>query len=123
MKIPVVGAGATGGYFGARPALAGRDVTFLVRRARARVRGLRIVEPDGVTTVEPPLVEAGGITGSYDLVLLWAKATALASAIEHFAPAAGPDTLVLPVLNGMAHLDVLAERFGEAGCSSPRSGR
>ncbi len=113
----MVGAGATGGYFGARLALAGRDVTFLVRPGRAgvlRERGLRIVEPSGVTTVRPTLVEAGGLTGTYDLVLLSVKATALAGAIEDFAPAVGPNTLILPVLNGMAHLDALAKRFGDA---------
>lgn len=113
----MVGAGATGGYFGARLALAGRDVTFLVRPGRARVlreRGLRIVEAEGETSVEPTLVEAGGIAGTYDLVLLSVKATTLVGAIEDFAPAVGPETLILPVLNGMAHLDVLAKRFGEA---------
>lgn len=113
----MVGAGATGGYFGARLVEAGRDVTFLVRPGRARVlreRGLRIVEPGGVTTVRPTLVEPGGITGGYDLVLLSVKATALADAIEDFAPAVGLDTLILPVLNGSAHLDLLAKRFGDA---------
>jgi 2-dehydropantoate 2-reductase len=116
MRILVVGAGATGGYFGARLVEAGRDVTFLVRPGRARVlreRGLRIVEPGGVTTVRPALVEPGGITAVYDLALLSVKATALACAVEDFAPAVGPDTLILPVLNGSAHLDVLAKRFGD----------
>ena len=79
-----------------------------------RERGLRIVEAEGETSVEPTLVEAGGIAGTYDLVLLSVKATTLVGAIEDFAPAVGPETLILPVLNGMAHLDVLAKRFGEA---------
>jgi 2-dehydropantoate 2-reductase len=78
-----------------------------------RDRGLRIIEPDGESVLHPTLVETGGITGTYDLVLLSVKATALAAAIEDFAPAVGPDTLILPVLNGMTHIDVLVERFGE----------
>lgn len=117
MKILVVGAGATGGYFGAKLAQAGRDVTFLVRPRRAEVlrdRGLRIIEPDGESVLHPTLVETGGITGTYDLVLLSVKATALAAAIEDFTPAVGPDTLILPVLNGMTHIDVLEDRFGPA---------
>ncbi|PRY37905.1 ketopantoate reductase family protein [Umezawaea tangerina] len=116
MKILVVGAGATGGYFGARLVQGGRDVTFLVRPGRAgvlRKRGLRIVEPGGGSVVEPNLVEAGGLDGTYDLVLLSVKATGLDAAIEDFAPAVGPGTVILPVLNGMRHIEVLAERFGD----------
>ncbi|WNV88450.1 ketopantoate reductase family protein [Umezawaea sp. Da 62-37] len=116
MKILVVGAGATGGYFGARLVQAGRDVTFLVRQGRAgvlRKRGLRIVEADGETVVEPNLVEVEGLTGTYDLILLSVKATALDAAIRDFAPAVRPGTLILPVLNGMGHIEALVERFGE----------
>ena len=61
MSILVVGAGATGGYFGGRLAQAGRDVTFLVRERRAAVlreRGLRIVSPGGTEVIEPSLVTA-----------------------------------------------------------------
>jgi 2-dehydropantoate 2-reductase len=116
MTILVVGAGATGGYFGARLAQAGRDVTFLVRPARAeqlRERGLRIVGqgPDQVLT--PRLVTAGQLAGHADVVLLSVKATALEAAMADFAPAVGPRTLVIPFLNGMGHLATLSERFGE----------
>jgi 2-dehydropantoate 2-reductase len=116
-RILVVGAGATGGYFGGWLLQAGRDVTFLVRPGRAaqlRARGLRIVGLGEETVLEPPLVEAGALAGAYDLVLVAVKATALTGAIDDFAPAVGPETLVLPFLNGLAHLDVLAARFGEA---------
>jgi 2-dehydropantoate 2-reductase len=120
MTILVVGAGATGGYFGARLAQAGRDVTFLVRPHRGeqlRVRGLRIVGPgagaDKGQALRPNLVMAGELTGAADVVLLAVKATALDQAIADFAPAIGPRTVVVPFLNGMAHLAVLSKRFGE----------
>ncbi|MFE5593311.1 ketopantoate reductase family protein [Streptomyces sp. NPDC056549] len=115
MKILVVGAGATGGYFGALLARAGEDVTFLVRPARAaalRERGLRVVGRDGEWTVEPRLVTADELREPYDLVLLSVKSTGLDRAIEDVAPAVGPDTAVIPLLNGLAHIDALNARFG-----------
>ncbi|WP_042376965.1 2-dehydropantoate 2-reductase [Streptacidiphilus melanogenes] len=118
MRILVVGAGATGGFFGGRLALAGRDVAFLVRPRRAaalRERGLRIVGA-GLRGPEqelrPQLVQPGGIDGPYDVVLLSVKAGALAPALEDVAPAVGPGTVIVPFLNGMAHLDVIEHRFG-----------
>jgi 2-dehydropantoate 2-reductase len=116
MKILVVGAGAIGGYFGGRLLEAGRDVSFLVRPERA-VRlaetGLVIRSACGdVTLPAPPTVQAGALPGVFDLVLLSCKAYDLESAIAAFAPAVGPDTLVLPVLNGMRHLDRLDQQFG-----------
>ncbi|GAA3565316.1 ketopantoate reductase family protein [Amycolatopsis ultiminotia] len=119
MRILVVGAGATGGFFGGRLAQAGRDVTFLVRPGRAGVlaeRGLRITGLGEQTVLTPKLVQAGGtgdLRGPYDLVLFTVKAAGLDAAIEDVAPAVGPRTLVLPVLNGMRHLDALVARFGE----------
>jgi 2-dehydropantoate 2-reductase len=116
LKILVVGAGATGGYFGGRLLQAGRDVTFLVRPGRAKLlrdRGLRITGLGEDTVLEPPLVETGTLDRTYDLVLVAVKATGLSSAIDDFAPAVGPGTLILPFLNGLAHLDVLDARFGK----------
>ncbi|WP_031075787.1 ketopantoate reductase family protein [Streptomyces sp. NRRL WC-3742] len=116
MRILIVGAGATGGFFGGRLAQAGRDVTFLVREGRARVlreRGLRIVGLGEETVIEPQLVTAGGIEGPYDLVLLTVKEAGLAGAVEDIAPAVGPRTRIVPVLNGLHQIDVLVERFGE----------
>ncbi|MFE0650862.1 ketopantoate reductase family protein [Streptomyces sp. NPDC059534] len=115
MKILVVGAGATGGYFGALLARAGEDVTFLVRPARAaalRERGLRVVGRDEEWVLTPRLVTAEELTGPYDLVLLSVKSTGLDRAIEDVAPAVGPDTAVVPLLNGLAHIDTLNTRFG-----------
>lgn len=115
ISILVVGAGATGGYFGGRLAQAGRDVTFLLRPARAtaiRSDGLQIISQHGDVTLEPTVVEVGAIDRHYDLILLCVKAFALEQAIADLAPAVGPDTLVLPLLNGMRHLDLLVDRFG-----------
>lgn len=116
MRILVVGAGATGGYFGARLAQAGRDVTFLVRPARAeqlRTDGLQIVSPHGDLRLEPRLVDTAQLFPEYDVVLLAVKAFALEAALDDVAPAVGPATMVLPFLNGMRHIDVLTARFGE----------
>lgn len=116
MRILVAGAGATGGYFGARLALAGRDVTFLVRPKRAaalRERGLRITGVGDDLAVDPKLVTASDLTAPYDLILLSVKATGLDAALDDITPAVGPDTTIVPFLNGLAHVDTLNARFGK----------
>ena len=123
MRMLVVGAGSTGGYFGGRLAQAGRNVTFLVRPTRAALlaeRGLQILSPHGDFTVRPQLVTADRISGSYDAILLTVKAFSLEAALADMAPAIGPETMILPVLNGMRHVDILADRFGKRtviGCA------
>ena len=116
MRILVVGAGAIGGYFGGRMLQAGRDITFLVRPRRAAElasAGLVIKSPSGdVTLTAPPNVQADKLDKTFDLVLLSCKAFDLEDAIKSFAPAVGPKTAILPLLNGMHHLDVLDQRFG-----------
>jgi 2-dehydropantoate 2-reductase len=116
MRILIVGAGAVGGYFGGRLAEAGRDVTFLVRPARARQLsrdGLRIISPHGDAVLNPKLVSAEEIDTPYDLVFVSVKAYALEAAMNDFAAAVGPETMILPALNGMRHIDLLTKRFGE----------
>lgn len=116
MRILVVGAGAVGGYFGARLAAAGRDVTFLVRARRAeqlRRDGMQVLSPHGDLTIQPKLIEASQIDAPYDLILLSVKAYTLDSAMNDFAAAVGSDTMILPALNGMRHVERLVERFGE----------
>src|SRR5712672_2063335 len=116
MRILVVGAGAIGGYFGGRLLQAGRDVTFLVRPKRAAELardGLVIKSPNGdVTLKNPPAVQADKLNEKFDVVLLSCKAFDLDDAIKSFAPAVGPQTAIIPLLNGMRHLDVLDEKFG-----------
>lgn len=118
MRTLIVGAGATGGYYGARLAEAGADVTFLVRPARAAklaADGLNVRSPLGdLHLPDPPTVTADKLAGAgrFDLILLSCKAYDLDSAVADLAPAVGPDTAILPVLNGMSHLDVLDARFG-----------
>jgi 2-dehydropantoate 2-reductase len=118
MRILVVGAGAIGGYFGGRLIEAGRDVTFLVRPRRAAelaTTGLIIKSATGdFTRLAPPMVLAGDLDTPFDLILLSCKAYSLDAAIRSLAPAVGPDTAILPLLNGMLHLDVLDQRFGSA---------
>ena len=118
MRILMVGAGAIGGYFGGRLLDAGRDVTFLVREGRAQELerdGLIVRSPLGnIEYLSPPQVMAAMLDTTFDLIVLSCKAYDLDTAMESFAPAVGPDTLILPLLNGMAHLDRLAERFSPA---------
>jgi len=117
MRILVVGAGATGGYFGGRLLEANQDVTFLVRPGRAAQLaslGLSIRSRYGdVNIANPPTVLAENLRDKFDLVLLSCKAYDLEDAITSFATAVGPATAVLPVLNGMHHLEVLDEQFGQ----------
>lgn len=116
MRILVVGTGAIGGYFGGRLLEAGQDVTFLVRpRRAAQLAGTGLVIRSRVgdaTLPAPPHVLAEGLTAPFDVILLSCKAYDLPGAIDSFAPAVGPDTAILPLLNGMSHLAALDARFG-----------
>jgi len=114
VRLLVVGAGSVGGYFGARLAAAGRDVTFLVRPRRAAQIAdgitIRLGDEDTVTPVKTLLV--GGKSGVFDAVLLAVKAYQLEAAMDEIRAHVGADTLILPVLNGMKHMDTLRARFG-----------
>jgi 2-dehydropantoate 2-reductase len=116
MKILVLGAGAVGGYFGGRMAEAGADVTFQVRPARAALlakNGLRISSKLGDVRLQPKCVTETQVKPEYDVILFTAKAYDLASAIDAIAPAmSGKRGCVLPMLNGMSHLEALDARFG-----------
>jgi len=115
MRILIVGAGSTGGFFGAKLAKAGRDVTFLVRPQRLRLleqHGLCVRSPAGDIEIKPQLISSSQINGTFDIVLLAVKAYTLDSALHDMAAAVGPNTVILPLLNGMRHMDVIAEKFG-----------
>jgi len=114
MRALIVGAGSVGGYFGGRLAAAGRDVTFLVhpRRAAELTRGLTIVSRGEETVVAVNSIIAGGAARHFDLILLAVKAYQLESATLDLAPYVSERTMILPVLNGMKHMDTLRSRFG-----------
>lgn len=115
MKILVLGAGGVGGYFGARLAGAGCEVSFLVRPRRAewiQRHGLQVASPHGDFTVHPRLLQEGDDLTGHDLVMLTCKAYDLDSALEAITPAMAGSTAILPLLNGMSHLEKLDARFG-----------
>jgi 2-dehydropantoate 2-reductase len=115
MRILVLGAGAVGGYFGGRLAEAGRNVTFLVRAPRAAAlaeHGLKVTSALGDFQVPVKVATADRVGGPYDLVILTAKHYDLDAAIEAIRPGVGPETAVLPLLNGLVHLDRLDAAFG-----------
>jgi 2-dehydropantoate 2-reductase len=115
MRILSLGAGAIGGYFGGRLAEAGADVTFLVREQRRKLlaeRGLHIESRYGNFSGPVKAITMQEIYSAFDIVLLTCKAYDLPSAIDSIAPAVGPQTAILPLLNGIAHIDILNSRFG-----------
>ncbi|MDP2330793.1 MAG: ketopantoate reductase family protein [Reyranella sp.] len=120
MKILILGAGAVGGYWGARLHQSGADVTFLLREMRAekvRKEGLVVKSPKGDAVLPVKVVTKGGPNGTieggpYDIVVLACKAYDLDSAIESIAPAVGKDTTIVPMLNGHAHFATLDAKFG-----------
>ncbi|HEU4671047.1 MAG TPA: 2-dehydropantoate 2-reductase [Dyella sp.] len=120
MRMLVLGAGGTGGYFGGRLAQSGADVTFLVREARAAQLardGLVIRSPLGDAQFPVQYLTAAQLAEvaaarSFDLVLLSCKAYDLDSSIDAIAPAVGEGTTVWPILNGLRHYQALDERFG-----------
>lgn len=117
MKILVLGAGGVGGYFGAKLAQSGADVTFLVRSKRAAnltAHGLRVDSPHGSFTLQPQLRQAGDSLAGFDIVILTCKAYDLDSAMDAIDPAMKAGAAVLPLLNGIAHLDALDARFGRS---------
>jgi 2-dehydropantoate 2-reductase len=116
MRVLCLGAGGIGGYFGGRLAEAGFDVTFLVRPARhAQMNGrLRIESCYGNADLVAKTSTRDTAEGPFDFIILTCKAYDLPDAIETIAPFVGAETGVLPLLNGVAHIEQLNRRFGKA---------
>lgn len=117
MRILMLGAGGIGGYFGARIHDAGGDITFLVRPDRADklwTNGLHVLSPLGNLHITPNLIThaADNAGGGFDIVVLACKAYDLNAAIEAVSPALAAKSIVIPLLNGVAHLDPLDVAFG-----------
>src|SRR5579872_775499 len=115
MRYLVLGAGALGGYFGGKLIKGGADVTFLVRPARAaqlQRDGLVVRTQEGEIRTQVKTVQQGQLEGTYDVVLLCCKAYDLDGAIHAIAPAMGERSVVLPLLNGVRHIDALTDAFG-----------
>ncbi|WP_453990788.1 ketopantoate reductase family protein [Bacillus nitroreducens] len=114
MRILVVGAGAVGGYFGGRLLEKGEDVTFLVRDKRQkqiRENGLQIESIHGNVTLYPKTIKSGEEVGAFDVIILSTKQYHLKDALHSIEPYVGEDTMILPLLNGFSHLDVLITKF------------
>ncbi len=115
MRILILGAGGIGGYFGARIQAAGGDITFLVRPARAaqlRAGGLKIFSAFGDLQITPEVLTADELRTPFDVIIVSCKAYDLDSAMDSIAPAVGDHSVILPLLNGVSHIDTLAARFG-----------
>lgn len=117
LRVLVLGAGGVGGYFGARLTEGGVDTTFLVRPARRDrlLSGGIKIQSDFFDDADVPTVKAittEEIDAPFDVILVACKAYQLGDAMETIAPAVGPDTAILPVLNGMKQIDLLGARFG-----------
>jgi 2-dehydropantoate 2-reductase len=117
VKILILGAGAVGGYWGARLHQAGIDVTFLLREKRAetvRKNGLVVKSPKTGDAVLPVKVVTKATDGGpYDVIILACKGYDLGSAMDSIAPAVGANTTIVPMLNGHIHFATLDERFGK----------
>jgi 2-dehydropantoate 2-reductase len=117
MRILVLGAGGVGGYFGGRLAQAGTaEIAFLVRpgrKAQLDRDGLVIESPAGEFRGPVQAITADGLGPGWDIVLLTAKAYDLESAIAAIRPAVDARTAVLPLLNGMSHIQALQDAFGK----------
>jgi 2-dehydropantoate 2-reductase len=118
MQILVLGAGATGGYYGGRLQQAGAQVRFLVReRRRGQLREHGLVVRSALGDTRLPVATLGrdelaGAAARADVVLLTCKAFELDEAMDTIAPAVAAGALVLPVTNGMEAYQRLDLRFG-----------
>jgi 2-dehydropantoate 2-reductase len=115
MRFLIAGPGAVGGFVAARLADGGQDVTVLARPHRAeqlRDNGLRLASQDTVRTVRTAVVTADELKPGYDAIVLAVRSSDLHSVMDDIGPAATPAAVIVPFLNGIAHLEALVGRFG-----------
>lgn len=116
MKFTVFGTGGVGGYFGGRLAQAGEDVTFIARGNHLKAildSGLRVDSINGDFLIHPAqATDSLQVTQRPDVILLAVKAWQLDDAIQQILPFVEGDTMILPLLNGMEHIDILVSEFG-----------
>lgn len=115
MRILVLGAGGVGGFFGGRLVEKGEDVTFLVRSKRKQQleeKGLVIRSVNGDFSFQPNLITKEDRTSPFDVILFSTKAYHLNEAIVDLKPFVGKNTVIIPLLNGIAQLSLLQKEFG-----------
>lgn len=116
MHIVIIGPGAVGGYFGAKMAKAGLPVSFMVRNKRyqqLQQTGLQVKSLHGDFIIEPTLVKTAEELEKPDVVLVAVKNYHLEGVLEELSGVVEKGAVVLPLLNGIQHMDVLIERFGK----------
>jgi 2-dehydropantoate 2-reductase len=115
MRIAIMGAGGVGSYFGARLGASSEDVTFIARGAHLdalREGGMAVKSPHGnfrletVTATDDP-----STVGTVDVVLVTVKLYDLDDACGLIAPMIGPETMIIPVQNGVSAVDIVCARF------------
>ena len=115
MKVLILGAGGIGGYLGCRLGAVDCDTTFLVRENRVEElekNGISLHSELGSAHIQPKIISESNDAGYFDFVVLSCKAYDLDSAIESVRPHLDKETVVIPFLNGVAHLEVLDTEFG-----------
>ncbi len=116
MKIAVMGTGGMGGYLGGRLAQAGRDVTFIARAQHLqaiRRRGLQVQSTAGDFVIKPAIAtDDPAEVGPVDLILLCVKSYDVAAAAKKMQPMVGTQTVIIPVQNGLEHIEILSAGLG-----------
>ena len=113
MRVLVLGAGAVGGYFGGRMTEAGMDVTFLVREKKKRKlekKGIVLRSPKGDLSIKPNLITIDKVGSDFDVILFTNKAYDLDEILRSRFPVKD-GAIIIPLLNGYAHIEQLRNRF------------
>ena len=115
MKILILGAGAIGGFFGAHLMKSGANISFLVREKRKdelKKSGINIFSINGELKVNPKLLDKNLSGQHFDVIILTNKSYDLIESIREIKPYVNK-TVIIPLLNGMAHYEILDKEFGK----------